>query len=75
MLQTAEHGKSSRLHLATFAIAHAFDHYGHMVEYFADEGACAASEQGTSKRIVIDRKDAASVGRRLRVVSLTCARR
>jgi hypothetical protein len=55
MLQTAEHGKSSRLHLATFAIAHAFDHYGQMVEYFADEGACAASEQGTSKRIVIDR--------------------
>jgi hypothetical protein len=33
MLQTTANGKSLRLHLATFAVAHAFDHYGQMVEY------------------------------------------
>jgi uncharacterized damage-inducible protein DinB len=38
MLQTAEGSKSSRLHLATFAVAHAFDHYGQMVEYLRMNG-------------------------------------
>jgi len=38
MLQTAEHSKSPRLHLATFAVAHAFDHYGQMVEYLRMNG-------------------------------------
>jgi uncharacterized damage-inducible protein DinB len=38
MLQAAEHSKSSRLHLATFAVAHAFDHYGQMVEYLRMNG-------------------------------------
>jgi hypothetical protein len=38
MLQTAEHSKSLRLHLATFAVAHAFDHYGQMVEYLRMNG-------------------------------------
>jgi hypothetical protein len=38
MLQTPEHSKSSRLHLATFAVAHAFDHYGQMVEYLRMNG-------------------------------------
>jgi hypothetical protein len=38
MLQTAEHSKSIRLHLATFAVAHAFDHYGEMVEYLRMNG-------------------------------------
>jgi uncharacterized damage-inducible protein DinB len=38
MLQAAEHAKSSRLHLATFAVAHAFDHYGQMVEYLRMNG-------------------------------------
>src|SRR5256885_7591092 len=33
MLQVAGAGGSSRLHLATFAVAHAYDHYGQMVEY------------------------------------------
>jgi len=33
MLQPAEGTKSTRLHLATFGVAHAFDHYGQMVEY------------------------------------------
>jgi uncharacterized damage-inducible protein DinB len=38
MLETAEHSKSPRLHLATFAVAHAFDHYGQMVEYLRMNG-------------------------------------
>jgi len=38
MLQTAEHSKSSRLYLATFAVAHAFNHYGQMVEYLRMNG-------------------------------------
>jgi len=38
MLQTAEGSKSTRLHLATFAVAHAFDHYGQMVEYLRMNG-------------------------------------
>jgi hypothetical protein len=38
MLQTPEHGKSLRLHLAMSAVAHAFDHYGQMVEYLRMNG-------------------------------------
>jgi hypothetical protein len=38
MLQVPEHSKSSRLYLATFAVAHAFDHYGQMVEYLRMNG-------------------------------------
>jgi len=38
MLQPAEYSKSIRLHLATFAVAHAFDHYGQMVEYLRMNG-------------------------------------
>jgi uncharacterized damage-inducible protein DinB len=38
MLQNAQNGKSSRLHLATFAVAHASDHYGQMVEYLRMNG-------------------------------------
>jgi hypothetical protein len=38
MLQTPEHSKSSRLRLATFGVAHAFDHYGQMVEYLRMNG-------------------------------------
>lgn len=38
MLQTAEGTKSVRLHLATFGVAHAFDHYGQMVEYLRMNG-------------------------------------
>jgi hypothetical protein len=38
MLQTAEGSKSSRFHLATFGVAHAFDHYGQMVEYLRMNG-------------------------------------
>jgi DinB superfamily len=38
MLQNAEHSKSTRLRLATFGVAHAFDHYGQMVEYLRMNG-------------------------------------
>ncbi len=38
MLQPPEHSKSTRLYLATFAVAHAYDHYGQMVEYLRMNG-------------------------------------
>lgn len=38
MLQPPGHGKSTRLHLVAFAVAHAFDHYGQMVEYLRMNG-------------------------------------
>jgi len=38
MLQNPEHSKWSRLHLATFAVAHAYDHYGQMAEYLRMNG-------------------------------------
>jgi uncharacterized damage-inducible protein DinB len=38
MLETPGRSKSTRLRLATFAVAHAFDHYGQMVEYLRMNG-------------------------------------
>ena len=38
MLQTAMDSKSSRLYMATFAVAHAYDHYGQIVEYLRMNG-------------------------------------
>jgi uncharacterized damage-inducible protein DinB len=38
ILEASETSKSPRLHLATFAVAHAFDHYGQMVEYLRMNG-------------------------------------
>jgi len=38
MLQTPENSKSTRIRLATFAVAHAFNHYGQMVEYLRMNG-------------------------------------
>jgi len=38
MLQTPEKSKSPRLYLATFGVAHAYDHYGQMVEYLRMNG-------------------------------------
>ena len=38
MLRTVGNGKSSRLHRALFAVEHAFDHYGQMVEYLRMNG-------------------------------------
>ena len=48
MLQAAEHSKSPRLHLATFAVAHAFDHYGQMVEYLRMNGIVPPASRGKS---------------------------
>jgi uncharacterized damage-inducible protein DinB len=49
MLQTAEHSKSPRLYLATFAVAHAFDHYGQMVEYLRMNGIVPPGSRGKSE--------------------------
>jgi uncharacterized damage-inducible protein DinB len=38
LLQTVGNGKSTRLRLATFALAHANDHYGQMVQYLRMNG-------------------------------------
>lgn len=38
MLQMPEGSKSSRLHRAEFGVAHAYDHYGQMVEYLRMNG-------------------------------------
>jgi uncharacterized damage-inducible protein DinB len=48
MLQAAEGSKSTRLHLATFAVAHAFDHYGQMVEYLRMNGIVPPASRGKS---------------------------
>jgi uncharacterized damage-inducible protein DinB len=38
MFQTPGKSKSTRLHLANFGVAHAYDHYGQMVEYLRMNG-------------------------------------
>jgi DinB superfamily len=48
MLQTAEHSKSTRLHLAAFGVAHAYDHYGQMVEYLRMNGIVPPASRGQS---------------------------
>jgi len=48
MLQIAENSKSPRLYLATFAVAHAFDHYGQMVEYLRMNGIVPPASRGKS---------------------------
>src|SRR5258708_2708959 len=37
-VQVGERGKAARLYLATFGVAHGFDHYGQMVEYLRMNG-------------------------------------
>jgi hypothetical protein len=48
MLQTAENSKSPRLHLAEFGVAHAYDHYGQMVEYLRMNGIVPPASRGKS---------------------------
>ena len=49
MLQPAVPGGSTmRLHRATFAVAHAFDHYGQMVEYLRMNGIVPPASRGKS---------------------------
>ncbi len=38
MLQSPATSKSTRLHLAEFGVAHAYDHYGQMIEYLRMNG-------------------------------------
>jgi uncharacterized damage-inducible protein DinB len=47
LLQDAEHSKSSRLHLATFGVTHAYDHYAQMVEYLRMNGIVPPASRGT----------------------------
>jgi hypothetical protein len=48
VLQIPEHSKSARLRLATFAVAHAFNHYGQMVEYLRMNGIVPPASRGKS---------------------------
>jgi hypothetical protein len=48
MLQPAPGGKSPRLHPAEFAVIHAFDHYGQMVEYLRMNGIIPPASRGQS---------------------------
>ncbi len=48
MLQAPERSKSPRLYLATFAVAHAFDHCGQMVEYLRMNGIVPPASRGKS---------------------------
>jgi hypothetical protein len=48
MLQTVGSGKSTRLRLAEFGVAHAYDHYGQMVEYLRMNGIVPPASRGKS---------------------------
>jgi len=48
MLQPVGKGKSARLHLAEFGVAHAYDHYGQMVEYLRMNGIVPPASRGKS---------------------------
>jgi hypothetical protein len=48
MLQPVGQGKSPRLHRAEFGVAHAFDHYGQMVEYLRMNGIVPPASRGNS---------------------------
>ena len=46
MLQTPEGRKSTRLRLAEFGVAHAYDHYGQMIEYLRMNGIVPPASRG-----------------------------
>jgi len=46
MLQSPGNSKSTRLRLATFGVAHAYDHYGQMVEYLRMNGIVPPASRG-----------------------------
>jgi uncharacterized damage-inducible protein DinB len=48
MLETVGKGKSTRLRLAEFGVAHAYDHYGQMVEYLRMNGIVPPASRGKS---------------------------
>jgi hypothetical protein len=47
-LQSAPSSRSPRLYLATFGVAHAYDHYGQMVEYLRMNGIVPPASRGKS---------------------------
>lgn len=49
MLQPAGNSKSTRLRLATFGVAHAYDHYGQMVEYLRMNGIVPPASRAKSE--------------------------
>jgi hypothetical protein len=48
MLQAPAGGKSPRLNLATFGVAHAYDHYGQMAEYLRMNGIVPPASRANS---------------------------
>ncbi len=48
MLQPPGNSKSPRLRLVTFGVAHAYDHYGQMVEYLRMNGIVPPASRGNS---------------------------
>lgn len=48
MLEAPEKSKSTRLRLASFGVAHAYDHYGQMVEYLRMNGIVPPASRGRS---------------------------
>jgi hypothetical protein len=48
MLQPVGSRKSARLHMAEFGVAHAYDHYGQMVEYLRMNGIVPPASRGQS---------------------------
>jgi uncharacterized damage-inducible protein DinB len=48
ILQSPGKSKSTRLFLATFGVAHAYDHYGQMVEYLRMNGIVPPASRGQS---------------------------
>jgi len=48
MLQNPGNSKSTRLRLANFGVAHAYDHYGQMVEYLRMNGIVPPASRGKS---------------------------
>ncbi|MCU1302327.1 MAG: hypothetical protein JWQ87_2611 [Candidatus Sulfotelmatobacter sp.] len=48
MLQIPEHSKSARLRLAEFGVAHAYNHYGQMIEYLRMNGIVPPASRGKS---------------------------
>jgi len=49
MLQSPANSKSIRLHLAEFGVAHAYDHYGQMVEYLRMNGIVPPASRSKSE--------------------------
>ncbi|HEX2665344.1 MAG TPA: DinB family protein [Candidatus Acidoferrum sp.] len=49
MLQTLRNGQTTRLSRATFGVAHAYDHYGQMVEYLRMNGIVPPASRGRSE--------------------------